>query len=121
MKVELLNYTPLQICSNAIRTCWQSFDKSDTIDGVCGKADKALIDRVGNQFKHGSTLEHLRLCFNTDNNNIAQVFKENDYSVVTGISGNWTISTNVRALQDIEISLETKHLLIPKEYVYLFK
>ena len=59
MKVQLLNYTPLQICSNAIRTCWQSFDKSDSTNDICGEADKALIDRVGNQFKHSSTLEHL--------------------------------------------------------------
>lgn len=63
MKVELLNYTPLQICANAIRTCWQSFDKSDSTDEACGDADKALIDRVGNQFKHSSTLEHLSYNF----------------------------------------------------------
>lgn len=55
MKVTLNHYTPLVICSDAIRTCWQSFDKSD--DG--GEADRALIDRVGNKFKHASTLEHL--------------------------------------------------------------
>lgn len=55
MKVELLNYTPLLICSNAIRTCWQSFDKGDN----GGEKDIELIDRVGNKFKHSSTLEHL--------------------------------------------------------------
>ncbi|MDY0327316.1 MAG: FAD-dependent thymidylate synthase [Arcobacteraceae bacterium] len=59
MKVTLLNSTPLVICSNAIRTCWQSFDKSD--DG--GEADMALIDRVGNKFKHASTLEHITYNF----------------------------------------------------------
>ena len=57
--VTLLNYTPLQICSNAIRTCWQSFDKSDN----GGEKDKELIDRVGNKFKHSSTLEHLSYNF----------------------------------------------------------
>ncbi|OHD83235.1 MAG: FAD-dependent thymidylate synthase [Sulfuricurvum sp. RIFCSPLOWO2_02_FULL_43_45] len=55
MKVTLHHYTPLVICSDAIRTCWQSFDKSDN----GGEADRALIDRVGNKFKHASTLEHL--------------------------------------------------------------
>ncbi len=55
MDVKLLNHTPLWVCSNAIRTCWQSFDKSDN----GGEKDLALIDRVGNQFKHSSTLEHL--------------------------------------------------------------
>lgn len=55
MEVILLNYTPTIVCSNAIRTCWQSFDKSDN----GGEKDMELIDRVGNKFKHASTLEHL--------------------------------------------------------------
>ena len=29
INITLLHYTPLNVCSNAIRTCWQSFDKSD--------------------------------------------------------------------------------------------
>ncbi len=59
MKVTLLHHTPLTICSNAIRTCWQSFDKSDN----GGDRDRELIDRVGNKFKHSSTLEHLTYNF----------------------------------------------------------
>ncbi len=59
MTVTLNHHTPLVICSNAIRTCWQSFDKSD--DG--GEKDRELIDRVGNKFKHASTLEHLVYTF----------------------------------------------------------
>lgn len=59
MKISLLSHTDLKICSHAIRTCWQSFAKSD--DG--GEVDKELIDRVGNKFKHASTLEHLNYTF----------------------------------------------------------
>ena len=59
MTVTLLNHTPLTICSNAIRTCWQSFDKSDN----GGEKDRELIDRVGNKFKHSSTLEHITYNF----------------------------------------------------------
>lgn len=59
MQVTLLNHTPLIVCANAIRTCWQSFDKSDN----GGEKDKELIDRVGNKFKHASTLEHLHYNF----------------------------------------------------------
>lgn len=59
MKVTLLNYTPLNICSTAIRTCWNSFDKSDN----GGEKDRELIDRVGNKYKHSSTLEHLNYTF----------------------------------------------------------
>ena len=59
MNITLLHYTPLDVCAHAIRTCWQSFDKSD--EG--GEKDKALIDRVGNKFKHASTMEHLVYTF----------------------------------------------------------
>ncbi|WP_300447110.1 FAD-dependent thymidylate synthase [uncultured Helicobacter sp.] len=55
INITLLHYTPLNVCSNAIRTCWQSFDKSDN----GGVKDLELIDRVGNKYKHASTLEHL--------------------------------------------------------------
>ena len=55
MQITLLHATPLEMCSNAIRTCWQSFDKSDN----GGERDLELIDRVGNKNKHSSTLEHL--------------------------------------------------------------
>ena len=59
MQITLMHYTPLDICAHAIRTCWQSFDKSDG----GGEKDKALIDRVGNKYKHASTLEHLNYNF----------------------------------------------------------
>ena len=59
MKITLLQHTPLEVCAHAIRTCWQSFDKSDS----GGKKDKELIDKIGNKFKHASTLEHLIYTF----------------------------------------------------------
>lgn len=59
MQITLLNYTELNICAHAIRTCWQSFEKSDN----GGEKDKELIYRVGNKFKHASTLEHLHYTF----------------------------------------------------------
>jgi len=59
MDIILMHYTPLEVCSFAIRTCWQSFDKSDN----GGKKDRELIDRVGNKYKHSSTLEHLSYNF----------------------------------------------------------
>ena len=66
--VKLINYTPLWVCSDGIRTCWNSRSNSDTPELynselceniVIGEKDKALIDRVGNKNKHSSTLEHL--------------------------------------------------------------
>lgn len=75
MTISLLHHTPLWIAAQAIRTCWQSQDKSDTTfqtfgsngivatQGTCGPVDRALIDRIGNQFKHASTLEHITYNF----------------------------------------------------------
>ena len=57
--VNLMQHSSLEVCAHAIRTCWQSFDNSD--DG--GEKDKDLINRVGNKFKHASTLEHLTYTF----------------------------------------------------------
>ena len=54
-KVTLMHNTPLRVCAHAVRTCWQSFGRGD--DG--GPKDRELIDKVGNKFKHSSTLEHL--------------------------------------------------------------
>lgn len=55
MEVKLLQHSSLAVCATAIRTCWDSHDKSD----CGGPIDLALIDRVGNKFKHASTMEHL--------------------------------------------------------------
>ena len=53
--VTLLHNTPLAVCIRAVRTCWQSFGHSDN----GGPKDRELVDKVGNKFKHASTLEHL--------------------------------------------------------------
>ena len=92
IKVTLLHHTPLYIASNGARTCWDSFDKSDTCRhgnykepstefGIyecldCGSTDTetieigpkdlALLDRVGNQFHHSSILEHISFNFFID-------------------------------------------------------
>ncbi len=59
LKVTLMHFTPLSVCSHAIRTCWQSFDKGD----FGGEKDCDLIDKVGNRYRHSSTLEHLFYSF----------------------------------------------------------
>lgn len=62
MNITLMQHSSLEVCAHAIRTCWQSYDKSDH----GGEKDKELIDRVGNKFKHASTLEHLTYTFFID-------------------------------------------------------
>jgi len=81
MQTVLMSHTDLYIAAAAIRTCWNSHDKSDskTVDIdyatddpadwhlnnkiIIGPKDCELIDRVGNKYKHASTLEHLVYIF----------------------------------------------------------
>lgn len=139
-KVTLLYNTPLFIAAHGARTCWESHDKSDSVSQpvresdvflyppsmiettvVCGPNDAALIERVGNKFKHASILEHLRICVAIDNQAIAQAFKENKYSDVTFVDNVYVISTNVRAMQAIDVPMNIKLLMLPEEYKYLFQ
>lgn len=57
--VTLLHHTPFEICSHAVRTCWESHDQGDG----GGPKDRKLVEKVGNKFKHSSTLEHLNYNF----------------------------------------------------------
>lgn len=58
MKVELLHFTPIMIAVNAIRTCYDSCDKSDEL----GEKDiKLLKSIIANN--HTSTIEHISYNF----------------------------------------------------------
>lgn len=136
MQVKLLHSTPLEICSNAIRTCWQSFDKGDN----GGEKDLALIDKVGNQFKHSSTLEHLYYNFYISGISRALLqelarhriasysvkstrytlkelkneneFKENDFQNASRylvLTGNELVdNASIKALENLRVILQTK-------------
>lgn len=54
MKVELLHFTPLMIAVKAIRTCYDSCDKSDEL----GEKDIKLLQSIIKN-KHLSTIEHI--------------------------------------------------------------
>jgi thymidylate synthase (FAD) len=69
--VRLLHVTPLEILVSAIRQCYESQDKSDSvwkkvspeIEGYyLGEKDKDLINRITAD-GHGSTLEHIAFNF----------------------------------------------------------
>ena len=58
MKVELLHFTPIMIAVNAIRTCYNSCDKSDDL----GEKDIKLIKSIIAN-NHTSTIEHISYNF----------------------------------------------------------
>ena len=130
MKVEVLNITPLWVCAKAIRTAWSSHDKSDTViydssadpedckdcnkhgEIIIGEKDKALIDRVGNKYKHSSTLEHIIIVFTVDscNKDIISFFKNNPFSkILNEDNKNALIRTNLRVM--VENKYKLRHLL----------
>jgi len=51
------------IMSDTIEECQVCKSINIQVKQVCGENDKALIERVGNKFKHASTLEHLNYTF----------------------------------------------------------
>ena len=68
-KTTLLFHTPLSIAVQAIRTCWQSFDKggcythpTDDLE----ESDIKLIERIVKKYKHESTIEHISYNFGID-------------------------------------------------------
>ena len=58
MRVELLHFTPIMIAINAIRTCYNSCDKSDEL----GEKDIKLIKSIIAN-NHTSTIEHISYNF----------------------------------------------------------
>jgi thymidylate synthase (FAD) len=66
MQTELIFYTPLSVATQAIRTCWQSFEKggcyTKPTDNLVD-SDIALIERIVKKYKHESTIEHLNYTF----------------------------------------------------------
>jgi len=56
MNVELLHNTPLIVADTAIGKCW---DKCS----ATGEVNEKRMHRVGNKFKHASTLEHVSYNF----------------------------------------------------------
>ena len=80
MNIKLIHHSPLWLASHAIRMSHDSHDKSDTIHDdeygtlqsgrlpscEAGDKDKALIERIGNKFKHKSVMEQLVYWFDID-------------------------------------------------------
>lgn len=77
MEVKLLHYSPIINAIEAIRTCWDSFDKSDSKNtsklecennplketSKLGENDTKLLRKIVHTHKHTSTIEHLHLTF----------------------------------------------------------
>lgn len=115
MKVELLHFTPISIAVNAIRTCYNSCDKSDEL----GEKDIKLIQSIIKN-KHLSTIEHLQILFKTTDNEIYQTFLKNHFSYISmsDINGAiyYYICTNMRVILEIDLPVTVKDSIIPYEY-----
>ena len=114
MQVKLDHHTPLYVAAKAIRQCWASQEKSDTVDCICGPNDKALIDRIGNKNKHASTLEHLVYNFTIEgvSRALLQELARHRISSLSVKSTRYTLSelkkeTNL-LIEDLDVPLEDR-------------
>jgi thymidylate synthase (FAD) len=81
MKVTLKNHTPLWVCSDAIRTCWQSQDKSDSgMTYYCNKCDTVTYDFEVNWLQQPYCSE----CGSTDGD-IRYEIGENDKKLINKV------------------------------------
>lgn len=119
MNIKLLHFSPLWLASHACRMSHDNHDKSDTVMkhhslivndmdddeygyctadyglyGICGEKDKALIERVGNKFKHQSILEQLVYWFDIDGipRYVLQELVRHRTSRLTSKSSRYTVS-----------------------------
>ena len=119
LSIKPIDATPLSVCVRAIRTCWNSHDRSDNL---CIN-DLLLIDKVGNKNKHKSVLEHIRIVTRVIGlPHLVSAFKENKYSVVSVDLNNTDshlITTNLRALHEMDIPLYDKKQFTADDYHYL--
>lgn len=101
--VTLMGYTDLSICSHAIRTCWQSFSRSDG-----GNKDRELIDRVGNKLKHSSTLEHINYTFYIQNVSraVLQEIARHRHASPSVKSTRYTLK-ELKRIEDIPLEIDT--------------
>lgn len=120
IKVTLLHHTPLYIASDGARTCWSSQDKSDTdrISSVIGPKDLALIDRVGNQFRHASILEHISMNFFIDGISRAclQELARHRHASLSVKSSRYTL-TELKRLAPFKNSFDDLRINTKDEYI----
>jgi hypothetical protein len=125
MMIELLEHSPLPVTAFAIRTCWDSHSKSDN----GGEIDRELVNRVGNKFKHRSTLSHLIMNFSFSNFSIETLeeIRENRYinisyqkeSIDSKIVANGIMTINMRSILDMLENRESSYPLRDKFLVEL--
>jgi len=126
MIVELIHYTPLHVCSDAIRKCRNSQKHSDSetlkdcelsklyinqgevlarglVYNKIGPKDMALINKIGNKMKHSSTLEHLVYHFDISgiSRAVLQEFARHRIAGITVKSSRYTL----KELKDVTLGV----------------
>jgi len=120
--IKLLYATPLSVVEKAINTCW---DKHNTCK--VGEVNTDKLTRVIRKFKHASTAEHGRFVFNFTINNLIDLsvienMKNNKYFIVEKKENKlYTISTNLRAIIESDISSMYKEAMVSEEYYFLIR
>ena len=98
MQVKLLAHLSLYLAASACRMSQDNHEKSDTIDNICGPKDSALIERVGNKFKHASILEQLVYTFDIDgvSRALLQELSRHRHQSLTVKSSRYTLAKDLK-------------------------
>lgn len=111
MKVELLHNTPLFITDQAIGKCW---DKCSAV----GLINEKRMHRVGNKFKHASTLEHITYNFDISgiSRALLQELARHRIASMSVKSSRYTLGE----LKDVAPFIEKYgHLIVDKDHNYI--
>lgn len=109
-KLELISITPLWVSDLAIGQCW---------DKVKDNVDLKRMDRVANKFKHRSTIEHIYATWLTTNENLIEIFKQDRFSLVSENDTGTYITTNMRALGNMNLNKDLLINMLPEQYRFL--
>lgn len=128
MSIKRLYETPIRIVEMGINTCW---DKHHTC--VQGEPSTEKMFRVIRKFRHSSTAENGRAIFEftlnkpTGDDELSDgvLYNEmvnNKYFNISSIGmGKYLVSTNLRAIIEIDIPVEVKKQMVSDEYHFLLE
>jgi len=115
-KSIVIEHTPLNVGAHAIRTCWQSFGKSDK----GGLQDMKLMKRVAGKLKHLSTVEHIAIIVDvSESEELQYFFERNPFSKRLEMN---IFLTNLRVLvENKDVILKESPELLDEDFGFLLR
>jgi len=108
--IELLYITPLWVADFAISQCW---------DKGCSRVNIERMHRIANKYKHRSTIEHIYVTWAISDKELVDKFMKDRFAIVTRKVSTYIVTTNMRALGNMNLDIHTLFDLVPEDYRFL--